>query len=349
MANYTRLNKVNNIGDSTISTIIQDNLVEFFDWGMLDAGGFSNVDIPSSGFYGDNRHKLRSVKDPNYTDGQVWEGFRSNWVWQSGLSCTQQPNTMTVLRRNPSAPASTRSLPGVSGVFVGNVFQPTSGVGSYQHHIDYPRGRVIFDSAISTSSEVKAEYSYKEINVVRANSDFFREIQYDTLDGAEGFNFAGSGSYSQLAGNRLQLPAVAVEVLSGRDLDPYALGGQHYINTDVLFHVLAEDDYSRDQLLDIISLQDEKSIYLFDSDRIGRSGVFPLDYRGSTTSTDKDGNFVNSLMYPTLVDSSGNGGYRYGGIQEGMLTFKNAKVQKSDSFGPNLYHGVVRLTTEVIS
>ena len=37
------LNKIKNMGDSTISSLIQDNLIEFFDWGMLDAGGFFDI------------------------------------------------------------------------------------------------------------------------------------------------------------------------------------------------------------------------------------------------------------------------------------------------------------------
>ena len=40
------LNKISNYGDSTISPIIQDNMIEHFDWGFMDAGGFVNVEIP---------------------------------------------------------------------------------------------------------------------------------------------------------------------------------------------------------------------------------------------------------------------------------------------------------------
>ena len=40
------LNKIKNMGDSTVSSLIQDNLIEFYDWGMLDAGGFFNISIP---------------------------------------------------------------------------------------------------------------------------------------------------------------------------------------------------------------------------------------------------------------------------------------------------------------
>ena len=83
MSKYLR--KVTNYGDSTVSSIIQDNLIEFFDWAIMDIGGFNNVSVPQTDVYGGDRHKLRLVNDPRYTSGQVWEAFRGNWVWQSGL------------------------------------------------------------------------------------------------------------------------------------------------------------------------------------------------------------------------------------------------------------------------
>ena len=347
---YTTFSKIASIGDSTVGPLLRDNIIEFFDWAFLEAGGFTNVNgaiHAGSGIYGDYRANLRSVNDPNFTSGQVWEAFHSNWVWESGISSSQQPNVMTNLRPDHTNHPNQRRLPGVSGVFVGNVFQPTSGVGTYAHYIDYPNGRVVFDSAISTASSVTATYSYKNFDVVPADSNFFREIQYRVEQGPEDFNYSGSGDYTQLGQTRLQLPAIAVEVVNQRTLEPYQLGGTHYINSDLLFHVLAEDDYTRDKLIDVISYQDEKLIHMFDSDRIGRSGVFPLDYRGSTTNTDRSGNITNSIRYPELVQESGNGGYRHN-YYGGSILLKNAKGQQHEALGPNLYHGTVRLTAEVV-
>ena len=157
MANeHLRLNKIDNMGDSTLTPMISDNIIEFFDWAFLDKGGFFNISIPSSGHYGGDKHNLRLVDDPRYTSGQVWEGFRSNWVWQSGLSGDTQP----LVTQNWESP-------GVSGVFVNGGFY-ASGDATYGHYIDYPRGRIIFDSAISTTSAVTAEFSYKWVDVVRA-------------------------------------------------------------------------------------------------------------------------------------------------------------------------------------
>ena len=121
----------------------------------------------------------------------------------------------------------------------------------------------------------------------------------------------------------------------------------HYVNTDILFHVLAEDSYTRDKIVDMVSLQDEKTIYMFDSDRIGRNNAFPLDYRGSVKPS--------GLRYPDLVKPSGHEtgsiekkGYRWS-VADGRLTFKNARIQEGGAISTNLYHGIVRLNAEVIT
>tara|TARA_A100001201_G_C4071541_1_gene195974 strand:- start:316 stop:1329 length:1014 start_codon:yes stop_codon:yes gene_type:complete len=332
---YLNLNKVDNAGDSTVSSLIKDNTIEFFDWAIINGGGFFNVNIPTSGHYGGDKHKLRLVDDPRYSSGQVWEGFRSNWVWQSGLECETQP-LVTNKWHNP----------GISGVFVNGSFY-ASGDSTYGHHIDYPRGRVVFDSAISTTSSVTAEFSYKWVNVVPADKEFFREVQYRSQRADGDFTYTGSGDYSQLADNRLQLPAIAVDVTKRRNLEPYALGAlTHYINTDVVFHVLAEDSYTRDKLVDMVSLQEEKVVYMFDSDRIGRNDAFPLDYRGQVRPS--------GLSYPDLIKPSGHSGeslekkgYRWE-YSDGKMTFRDARIQEGSEINPNLYHGVVRLNAEVI-
>lgn len=87
---HTKLSSVTNVQDSTISNILLDNFINFYDWGFVDRGSFYNINIPQSGIYGGDRHKLRRSDDPRYTDGQVWEAYRQNWVWESGIDGTDQ-------------------------------------------------------------------------------------------------------------------------------------------------------------------------------------------------------------------------------------------------------------------
>tara|TARA_R110002020_G_scaffold218313_4_gene426180 strand:+ start:1408 stop:2403 length:996 start_codon:yes stop_codon:yes gene_type:complete len=323
--NYTQLKGFDNVGDSSLSMSIQDGLIEFFDWGLLEKGNFFNVSIPASGQFGGDKHKLRLVDDPNYDSGQVWEGFRSNWVWQSGLSYSEQP---LVTNKWHS--------PGISGVFVDGAFQSTFDSPTYPHSVDYSNGRVIFNTALPTTSAVTAEYSYKWINVVPANSTpWFREIQYGSQRADGHFAQTGSGDWSQLAQSRLQLPAIAVEVVSPRVSEPYQLGGGSYVHTDVIFHVLAEEDYVRDKLIDIVSLQNEKSIYMIDTNRMATNDAFPLDWKGSVKPS--------GFRYPDLVKPSGIGGYRWKGLR-----FENVRSQRTAPINESLHTGVVRMTTQVI-
>jgi len=77
---HTKLSSISNAQDATLSNILLDNFISFYDWGLLDKGSFYNIRIPQSGIYGGDRHILRWVQDANYSNGSVWEGYRKNWV-----------------------------------------------------------------------------------------------------------------------------------------------------------------------------------------------------------------------------------------------------------------------------
>ena len=333
MPDYTELKGFTQIGDSTLTSIIQDNIIEFYDWGLLNKGNYFNITIPTSGQYGGDKHRLRLVDDPNYTKGQVWEAYRSNWVWQSGIDQADQPIN-------------------ISGVHVNGTFHSKTTTGTYAHHVNYPWGRVVFDSAIDTSSTVTMEYSHKWVNVTYANSvPWFRELQSRSMriDNSH-FLQDASGDWSQLAGSRFQLPAIAIEMAPRRKNTPYQLGGGQYINTDVIFHVYAEDEYTRDKLVDIISFQDDKTVYLFDTNRMTTDNRFPLDYRGAKAS--------GALTYPDLIKPSGspygdgtfNAGFKPGSnsSKPDQMRFTNTRHDGQTMLNPSLYSGFVRCEAEVI-
>jgi hypothetical protein len=48
---HTKLNNLDNCQDSTISNILEENFILFYDWGLLDRGGFFNIKIPQSGIW----------------------------------------------------------------------------------------------------------------------------------------------------------------------------------------------------------------------------------------------------------------------------------------------------------
>ena len=320
MPQYTNLKGFNNIFDATVGNELQDNIVEFLDWGLMEKGNYFNVTKGETGPNGSDYSRLELSSSPHFNAGQAWDGFRSNWIWQSGVSSSPSP----IVGTNANAP-------GISGVYVDDVFRPSSGVGTYSHTIDYFNGRVIFDTAIPTGSKVQAEYSYKYANVIYANNvPWLREIQYRTLDVPASFGNTTKGEFKVPAEMRIQLPAIAVEIVPRRSFRGYQLGGGQYIYTDVLFHCIAEDAYTRNSLLDIVSLQNEKTIRLFNSTKLGASGAFPIDYRGVPVPS--------ALRYPDLVD-------KYHG---GSARFLDSTVQGMEIINSNFTAGICRLTTEVI-
>lgn len=321
---YQDLKGFTSVFDSTLNNDILDGLIEYFDWALLEKGNYFNTDLGESAPNGLDYSELRLSSNDQYNSGQVWEGFRKNWVWQSGISYDPAPLVSDV-----------DANPGVSGVYVDGSFKPTDSVGTYAHHIDHFNGRVIFDTAIPTGSTVQAAHSYKWINVTYANSlPWLREIHKDTHQPGSTFDDVSEGDWDIPPEARLQLPAIAIEVVPRRTFKGYQLGGGQWVYTDVIFHCLAEDEITRDKLVDIVSLQSDKTIYLFHSNNINANthpaSGFPLDYRGVPVS--------GALRYPELVEE-------YPG---GKMRFKDVKVQEMMVFGSNIYGGVVRITTEGI-
>lgn len=310
--------------DANVNNDLQDNIIEFFDWSLLNKGNYYNVTLAESGVNeGRDLSKLRISSHPHYASGQAWEGFRKNWVWQSGV---EPPSGM-------DAPlvGTNEATPGLSGVYVNGAFYASDTAGTYAHNVDYFHGRVIFDNVMPTGTVVQVPHSYKYISVLYAsNLPWVREIQYRTTEPNSFFVNQDRGDFNLPAEARVQLPAIAVEIVPRRTMTGYQLGGGQYINTDVIFHCIAEDSFTRNQLVDIVSLQNEKTIFMFGSELLADSGAFPLDYRGVPVS--------GALTYPKLVEN----------YTVRRLRLKDMVVQNMDAINSNLYGGIVRATAEII-
>lgn len=284
MPDHTNLKGFDDVGEILFSNQLETNLISFFQWALLGKGGFYNITIPTSGVYGGDAHRLRPVADPNYNDGQIWEGYRQDWIWETGVECSRQP-----IR--------------VSGVYVDGNFKPATGVGTYAHHVDYRYGRVVFDTAIAASSTVTCEYSHRMFNFVPGDAPWWRQFQANSyrVDSAS-FLQAGSGAWNILAQNRIQLPAVVVQVLTDSRRWGFEVGNlTHTVQQDVLFHIVAEDPFHKKQLHDFICYQQEKRIVAFDKNEVLDDERFGLDAEGKPA--------VSGLMYPDLVKPPAQGGF----------------------------------------
>ena len=311
---HTRLARLSNTQDSTLSNILLDNFIALYDWGFLDRGQFYNIDIPESGIYGGDKHKLRLAEDPNYSDGQVWEGYRQNWVWESGISATtEQP-----IR--------------ISGVFVDNTFYATGNV-TKPFYIDYPNGRVVFDTAITSTSTVQLEYSHKWVQVVPAQGvPWFRQIQQRSFRNEEDFQVSSSGGWVQLGQTRIQLPAVAIEVIPARSMQGYQLGGGQWINSDVVFYVISENHWECTNLMDSILYQNDRTVHLFNPTAVAISGVFPFNYRNELNE-----NAIPSGLYPNMIDD----------FYYNRCWISESRGSEISELSPDLYVGSTRCSTQV--
>lgn len=312
----TTFQHVSQIGNTLLNSELESNLKSFLDWGMLGIGGWFNVEIPTSGAWGGTFDKMRVVNDPAYVLGQVWETPRKDWVWETGVQYTG------------GTPIQ------ISGVYIDSVLK-TSGDSTYGHHYNYPLGRVVFDSAVPTTSTMQIEHSYRNVQVYIADqAPWWDELQYNSMRVDDiTFDQVSSGNWSILANHRVQMPAVVIEAVPKRIFKPYELGAtSNFVTQDVLFHIVAESRWWRNQLIDIISAQKDKTLMLYDSDKLADAGAFPLDYRGSVVNSGNN--------YSGIVN---NTGYQYTSAR-----ITNMGITEMESYNSRLYEGTVRAGFEVI-
>ncbi|MBY0525611.1 MAG: hypothetical protein K2R98_19555 [Gemmataceae bacterium] len=317
MSTLTNLKGVTEYGEAQFSSQIETNLRQFFNWGFLGIGGFYNVVIPSSGAYGGTQSRLRPVRDNDFTDGCVWEGPRQDWVWESGVEYARQPIQ-------------------VSGVYVGGTFYPSSTTGAYAHYIDYPQGRVVFNSPINTASVVTAEYSYRAVQFTTADeAPWVRELMFNSMRVDDTHYLQqGSGSWDILAKKRVQLPCVVIESVDNVRCRPFEIGSQVRTQTqDVLCHVFAEKPWDKKQIHDILVDQYEKRLDGFDLNLVRDANALPLDYRGSPKPP--------GVMYPQMIAPTGDGGFKWTQLRLVDVHSTNQEAM------PPLYWSTIRYTVEL--
>jgi hypothetical protein len=308
-------NNVSNIGENQLINQLETNLKHFLDWGFLNIGGFININIPTSGLYGGSFSSLKSVSQPGYRMGQVWQTFKKDWVWESGITYN---NYQPIL---------------FSGLYINNTFYPgPTGNNIISYTINYPMGQIIFNSPLSATSNIQANYAYRWCQVYKNSSDSqWKELQELTYKPVPQINQANSGEYAIGASHRVQMPAIVIEPISRSYSQPWQLGSYDFaVDQDILLHVFTENAIDNNKIIDIIRLQKNKTIILYDINKVVNSGTYPLTYNGSLNP--------NGLCYTDLLEN-----YRWN-----LCYFKEISVLNMESANKNLYWCTLRLTTQVI-
>jgi hypothetical protein len=317
---------------NTSGNEIIDNLIGFFDWGLLNKENFFNVSkgatvaqlIQENGpepfdFYNNNNiklntdiSKLNNINSPSLPKGTVWKGIFDNWVWESGIATNYQPIQ-------------------TSGVYINDTFYSSSTSGEYKHFIDYNNGQVFFFNPISSTSKVQVEHSFKWISV--HDSDSF-----------EGLKFIDSEVKDSDFGYRM--PVIILEP-TFRSHEGLQLGGGQWINTDVLFHCFATTDSMCERLMDIVAYQNDKNIWFFNKNKLRLTNNFPF----TRSNRLKDINYWQ-LEYPDIYAS---GDYQISMSYKDLATrypgynarLSNVSVNRNKVKGNLFKYGTVKLTVTI--
>lgn len=299
------------------------NMKIWLDWAFLRIGAWYDIDAASSGAYGQSFSQLRPVVDRAYPTGagttKVWQGIRKDWCWESGVNYTDPDG----IGHDPY---------GASGVIVDG-----SSVASSDYLVNYPLGRIIFDTAQDTGSAIYANYSFRDVQVYRADdAPWWFQLQNRTFrpDDIQWYNTpAGRGEFGIGAQHRVQLPAIVIEPVPRGRGRGYELGSSSLeLKRDVLYHILAEDVYTRNKLADILQVQQDNTIWMFNSLDVTKSGDWPLDYQGEK---------LYNITYPDLVaDITGH--------QWKKCYFADSIISEVESLHHNLHEGTVRITHEIV-
>jgi len=242
-------------------SLLESNIQFWLENKMLTEGLYRNISEAQVDFYARDLSLLLPVtSDPDYQDGQVWQSAFKNWVYESGI-----------------VPVQTGIVPPtlVSGVTVNGTFYPDSTVGGFAHFVDFPNGRIIFNSPISTASIVRTSFAYKEVTV-----GFAEELDNERMDllieTAIKDNPRQSGVQSYPSRDNRTLPAIWIDVLR-RENDGYELGSKSLVSDFYgVLHIWARDRWMRNIVEDILNDAHRDVLLGIDFN----SAPFPLLHRG---------------------------------------------------------------------
>jgi len=243
-------------------------------------GYYDNIASGEQNFDGTNLSQLFPVQNDEWypqdsgTTVHVWQGYRKNWVSESGVTYFASGLTAPTL---------------ASGVYVDGVFHGrrtpnnTDGIS-----MDFRNGRVILESGVAASSTLEIAYSVKEVWVDTIARDMVTN-QVTVIDNTK--RIAVSNVPSGQIGN---LPMILMDISSQQPTYGLELGGGKVINPSMFLHVVAENRYDKDEIVDALVLRQFKTITMVDLDTAPAQFNYYGDYEstyaayGTLTSTYRD-------------------------------------------------------------
>ena len=265
-----------NFYDYSISDILGQNLKELFIFGLIEKGAFTVAEFANPNTSGMTLLQ-RSFDESLGGEGRIYEGLGPSWIWQTLVS----------------VPSGFVQPFQVSGVYIDKVFHPISESGIFAHIVDYRKGRIIFDNAISGTPLVEAEYAFNDIGIYLTDEPQWKLIideyfeEHNKLESLQ-----PSGLAVDIKENRLWLPSLFIEVKERPNARGLQLGGGDISEFSIWYHIFTEKAFVRNRLLDILNDQFRKRIVLYDIN----NAPFSFNFDGSLAS--------GALEYPQLATTT---------------------------------------------
>lgn len=246
-----KLGGVTDFKRASLGQTVETNLCDFFNWGVVRAGGF--VDVQAGEF--------SPISREGRSDYTTWTSGNPFWAHERDSSLPTEPIRPT-------------------GVTINDTFyDTTTTVGDYQHSFDYRLGLITFPTPLLTSSRVTAPYSYRLAPFVRATEPWFNRVY---LDGWAYEQDTQKDSADILLEYGLKTPIIVVQYVGERRSKGMQLGHFATItNCTVLFHVLSSDPDEQKRLSEIVTSQAGRTIPMYDLNLRVDSDDFEFDYKNS--------------------------------------------------------------------
>lgn len=245
---------------------VYDNMKLFLDDFLISRGFFNTIASGETNFEGVNESQLLPVQtDPLYPVDSgsrihVWQGYRKNWVSESGVQQVYADSVDPVL---------------VSGVYINGEFRTPTDFnlgGGLGVAIDRLNGRVIIESGLNASDTLEIEHSYKNIWVDTISRDMITN-QITAIDNTKRviINNVPSGEIGQL-------PMVLMEIKTNPSPDGLQLGGGIIFRPTVDIHIVSNSRYDKDELVDAFTLRSFNTIQMVDLDAAPSQFTFNGNY-----------------------------------------------------------------------
>ncbi len=288
---------------------IKTNLIYYLNDVLLDGGYYENVSINETDFQSNSMAILVPVDDDGYTftdtTTRVWQSKLPNWVYESGIA--------------PPSPMETPIV--ASGVYVENVYKTRSDV-TYGHSIDYENGRIIFDTPQNKSLDIQTEFAYKLVRVEFPSKR--TELFTSSLFLMNPTMSVPDETQPELTQS---LPLLIIEY-TGTSFEGLQLGGGKIALPRILLHVVTNDDYSKDDIMDFLARKDDP--------------IIMVNWNVATQPIDYNGDFISGQELFSFKALQANDSIYY------HKMFINDVIEKDvDTTGLNFEAGFVDLRTEV--